>query len=128
MEAIKERKEYFEDIALRFAEVVETEKLYLNSRLTLDEVAARIGESRYHVSRAVNRYLGTGFYTYINELRLEEARRIIRENTENKFLSADDIAAASGFSGRCNYYRICKRMTGMSPDELKYSLTCKNRK
>lgn len=31
MEAIKERKEYFEDIALRFAEVAETEKLYLTA-------------------------------------------------------------------------------------------------
>lgn len=119
----EERKLHFEDIARRIVELIETEKLYLNPRFVLKDIFPRMGYKRMTLSYAINNCLGVSFYTYINGLRLEEARRLIKENKGKKFLSTKYIASASGFSSRCNYYRICMRMIGMSPTAWKLSLT-----
>lgn len=116
------RKEFFRDLAARVYDLVVTGKLYLNSHLSLDDVAGRLEVSRYYVSHAVNNYLGKTFHTMVNELRIEEAIRLMKEPGEKKI---DDIFRCAGFTDRMNFCRVCKRITGFNPSELKLKLANK---
>jgi len=110
------RKEFFRDLAGRVHDLVVTNKLYLDHRLSLDDVADKLEVSRYYVSHAVNKYLGKTFHTLVNELRIEEAIRLMKEPGVKKI---QDLYRTVGFADRSNFTRVCKRTTGLSPSELK---------
>lgn len=110
------RKEFFRDLAKQVSEVVKIEKLYLDHRLSLDDVADKLEVSRYYVSHAVNNYLGKTFHTLVNELRIEEAIRLMKEPGVKKI---QDLYRTVGFADRSNFTRVCKRTIGLSPSELK---------
>ena len=110
------RKEYFQDLARQVRELIVTEKLYLDNRLSLDDVADSLNVSRYYVSHAVNNHLGKTFHTLVNELRIQEAIRLMREPGGKK---VNDVFRKAGFTDRMGFSRVCKRMTGLSPTELK---------
>ena len=110
------RKEFFRDLAKQVSEVVKIEKLYLDHRLSLDNVADKLEVSRYYVSHAVNKYLGKTFHTLVNELRIEEAIRLMKEPGVKKI---QDLYRTVGFTDRSNFVRVCRRITGFSPSELR---------
>lgn len=109
------RKQFFRNLAIQVRDLVIAEKLYLDNRLSLDDVAGRLEVSRYYVSHAVNNYLGKTFITLVNELRIEEATRLLKE-TEKKI---GEVSHDTGFTDRTSFHRVCKHVTGLSPSELK---------
>ena len=118
----EEASPYFENLAVRFRELVVSEKLYLQLHLSLDDVAARLEVSRYNLSHAVNNYLGKSFLTFIDALRIEEAVRLMGRPDGNKYRIAD-VASGAGFTDRQSFARICRRMTGLTPSELRLKLS-----
>ena len=116
------RKAYFENLAVRFRELVVSEKLYLQLHLSLDDVAARLEVSRYNLSHAVNNYLGKSFLTFIDALRIEEAVRLMGRPDGNKCRIAD-VASGAGFTDRQSFARLCRRLTGLTPSELRLKLS-----
>ena len=113
------RKDFFQDLAQRVRDLVVKEKLYLDNRLSLDDVADRLEVSRYYVSHAVNNYLHKTFVMLVNELRIEEAKRIMKEPGVKKI---NVISRKVGFTDRSNFNRTCKRITGFTPSELRDKL------
>ena len=84
--------------------------------ITLSEVAGLNAVSAEHLSRIFKKELGVGFNEYINNVRLQKAEFMLR-NEAGK--SVSEIAFACGFNDS-NYFSFrFKRAYGFSPVSLR---------
>jgi len=95
------------------------EKLYKEVSLTVDLLAQKLGMKPYNVSIAINKCTQKNFNTYINEFRIKEAIILLSQ----KKLTVDRIAFECGLNDRKNFYRVFKKMTGLSPTEFRNNLS-----
>lgn len=111
--------EAFDRTIMRAVEhAVVNEKMFRQADLTLDMLSAATGYSRYYLSTALNRCTGVNFNTYINEQRIKEAVRLMSDPA-NADLTVDAIAYDAGFNDRKNFYRVFKKVTGLSPTQFR---------
>lgn len=92
------------------------EKLYLDPGLTLSSLAYHIGINPHDLSYIINNGLQKKFYQFINELRTEEAKRLLLSQ-EAKRLDMFGIAIRAGFNSRTTFYSSFKKATGITPTE-----------
>lgn len=83
--------------------------------LTLASVAEEVGISPNHFSTLFHKVVGTGFREYVNQVRVEESKRLLLHSD----YSLADIAAAMGFSDQSNFSKVFKRITGISPGKYR---------
>ena len=74
-------------------------------------VAKALGYSESHFSYTINKTTGFGFNTLLAMLRIESAKKLLRE-TEKTIL---EIVLECGFGSECSFYRQFKEATGVSP-------------
>ena len=98
--------------------IMEEEKLYIETTLSMDLLAQKLGSKRHYVSTAINRCANKSFNTFINEYRIKEAIQLLSQKNTNKF-TIDTIAFHVGFKDRYNFYRVFKKITGLSPMEFR---------
>jgi AraC-like DNA-binding protein len=97
------------------------EKLYMDTSLSIDLLAYKLGTKYHLVSNAINYCTNMSFHTFINEYRIKEAIRML-SNKDFNMLSVDRIADKAGFNDRYNFYRVFKKITGLSPTEFRKNL------
>jgi AraC-like DNA-binding protein len=107
-----------EAVLRRLAEAMEVDRSYLNSHLSLPELAANIGCSVNHLSQAINEGHGVSFFDFVNRYRIVEATRMLslREPDEPSIL---DVALAVGFNSTSTFYAAFKRVTGKTPAQYR---------
>ena len=104
------------DIARKVQEVMETEKPYLQTDLKVADLAAMVGISSHKLSQFFSQHKGDTFYDYVNRYRVEEFKRLVKdEKTRSLTLSA--MAEKAGFSSRASFFRHFKNIEGVSPGE-----------
>lgn len=77
----------------------------------LDDLAATVGLSRSHFSRAFKASTGLGPHGFVTRRRIERAREMLKPAT----VPIDAIAMAVGFESGAVFRRAFKRVLGMSP-------------
>ncbi|MEQ9403915.1 MAG: helix-turn-helix domain-containing protein [Cyclobacteriaceae bacterium] len=97
---------------------MEVDQLYLNSKLSLKNVADHLNVSENNLSQLINVGLKKNFYDFVNEYRVEDVKSKI---VDSKFghLSFLGIAFDSGFNSKSSFNNIFKRHTKMTPSEFK---------
>lgn len=105
------KKELFKKIE----EIVISEKLYLEPRLTIDDLAKKLSSNAKYISEAINNEGGFSFYEYINRKRVEEFKKLSINNPNNDTISI--IAYQAGFNSKSSFNRIFKEITGQTPSE-----------
>lgn len=111
LKGVEEVKLYF-----RLRSIVEREKLYLNPNLSLKEVADKIATNTKYLSQVVNHHAGCNFQHFINNYRVEEAKKKIVSN-EFRHLTLYGIALQCGFKNKSTFYKVFKEITGYTPKE-----------
>ncbi|WP_320051691.1 helix-turn-helix domain-containing protein [uncultured Acetobacteroides sp.] len=100
----------------KLLELMQADKLYLESKLSLSVLAVRLDVSVNHLSQIINQYEGKNFYDFINEYRVEEFKeRAVA--TCNQHLSILAIALDSGFSSKSSFNLVFKKHTGITPSQ-----------
>lgn len=94
--------------------LMENEQLYLKPELTQQDVAARLWVSCRTLSRLLHDRSSKNFNGFINNYRVAEARRLLRDPAYRN-LTIDAIGTRSGFNSRGVFYRMFKEVVGMSP-------------
>lgn len=94
------------------------ERLYHDSEINLDKLAARLSASKHHVSQVINEQLGASFFEYINLLRVEEAKKLLAETSRSDF-HVIEIAYLVGFNNKVSFNAAFKKSTGMTPTEYR---------
>jgi AraC-like DNA-binding protein len=98
---------------------LESQKLYLDSQLTLSGLAEATGLSRHHLSEVLNKHAGKNFYEFINAYRIADVCERLRQNSTEKVL---DIAFEAGFSSKSTFNTIFKQFTGQTPTQYRSAL------
>lgn len=95
---------------------LESQKLYLDSQLTLSGLAEATGLSRHHLSEVLNKHAGKNFYEFINAYRIADVCVLLGQNSTKKVL---DIAFEAGFSSKSTFNTIFKQFTGQTPTQYR---------
>lgn len=96
--------------------VMEKEKLFVNPKLKISDLAGKMGVPSYKLSYLFNQHMQCSFYDYINDFRVLEFKRLI-EKGEHKAYSINALTEKCGFTSRSTFFRYFKKNTGMTPNE-----------
>ena len=102
-------------LAVRLEQKMSQDKLYLNPKLTITDVATAIGTNKTYLSNYLNNTLNTSFFDYINTFRINEACRIIEMMPERGRISMSVVAQKSGFNSLSSFHRYFENLKGISP-------------
>ena len=102
-------------LAVRLEQKMSQDKLYLNPKLTITDVATAIGTNKTYLSNYLNNTLNTSFFDYINTFRINEACRIIEMMPERGRKSMSVVAQKSGFNSLSSFHRYFVKLKGISP-------------
>lgn len=92
------------------------EKNYM-SDISLSGLASTFYLSKEHLSRLFKKETGQNLFSYIMELKLEEAKRLLTETDR----TLDDIAFSLGFSNGNYFSKVFKKNIGISPNNYRTS-------
>lgn len=99
-------------------EYITSHESYLNANLRLDELAKEMKVNRNHLSQAINSLGGKSFWAYMNDFRLEESKKRLR-NPQYQHFTIEAIALDSGFNSISGFNTIFKKHLGITPSEFK---------
>ncbi|MBP1853311.1 helix-turn-helix domain-containing protein [Rhizobium halophytocola] len=86
-------------------------RLYADTDLNLARLARRLGRPARSLSNAVNRVHGLSVSQYVNDFRVAEACRLLRDTEA----PVTRILYEAGFLTKSNFNREFLRVTGMTP-------------
>lgn len=109
---ISQKNSYLQEIELWF----KTEKPYLQGDLRLSDLQRKFPISRTYLSQLFNKELGVSFSDYVNQLRIEESKQLLKAEPQAEII---DIAERSGFNSVCSFRRAFTKFTKLSPSEYK---------
>ena len=98
----------------------ETEKIYRQPGLSVDDVVQKLHTNSKYLSSALNQYFHKNFTEFVNTYRVEEAIEILKEQNEGgeyAHYTIQAIAEAVGFNGRTAFYAAFKKVVGLTPTE-----------
>lgn len=99
-------------------EIIEN-KCYLESSLTIESLAKRLGVSAYRLREFINQKLGyTNFSSYINQFRVESIKLALA-NPDNAHIPVLTLALDHGFNSLSPFNRAFKATEGMTPTQFR---------
>jgi AraC-like DNA-binding protein len=109
-------KDQSREIIIKLEKEIVDQKLYLNTQLTLSDLAEAIDESNNTVSQALNENLGKNYYEFINSFRLAHFIELYKDPKYNQFTMLA-VAYESGFNSKSTFNAYFKKSLGKSPRE-----------
>lgn len=104
-------------LAEKIREKTVSEKWFLESQISIRDVARRLGTNESYISRALNQEIGQSFNQFINTLRVDHAKSLIRVGS----LSMIEVALDSGFNSKATFNRVFRAIAGQTPSAFKTS-------
>ncbi|VUD59495.1 HTH-type transcriptional regulator YesS [Thalassocella blandensis] len=106
------------EFAERIDTIMRTEKPYLMPDITLDMLAEKLEIAPKDLSMTINRLFNNNFYEFINNYRIDEAKRLlIDENAKNKTIT--DIYLEVGFNSKSVFNTFFKKIVGATPSQYR---------
>jgi len=107
------------ELMQRIHHLVVEEKQFLNSDLTVSDIAKQLGTHRNNISSCVNLIKGCNFTQLVNGYRIEYAKQLMRQHPDMKL---NTVGLESGFANETSFYRTFKMITGKTPSEWKTTI------
>ena len=92
------------------------EKIFTNQKLSVEDVAKRIGIPRQQLSEVLNVHMGIRFQDLLNQYRIEEFIECLESNNYSNY-TIFGIASEVGFSSKSSFNAIFKKLKGMTPSQ-----------
>lgn len=94
--------------------LMENDRLYLQNKLNLAEVASSLDTSPHYLSQSLNQYRSCNFNDYINKWRVNHVLAKLKLN-EQKEKTLLGIAMESGFNSKSSFNLAFKKHMGKTP-------------
>ena len=105
------------NIIVQLRDAIEKDKVHLNPKLSLRDLAKALNVNESILSNAINTHYQKNFRSFINSLRVEEVKhRLLHEGLDQ--LSLLGLAKECGFNSEASFYRIFKAETGSTPKQF----------
>lgn len=88
---------------------------YMNQELTLSAVAQAFNVSSSCISNSMKKHTGQCFHDYILSLKILSATSLLQSSE----LTISEIAAEVGFNSSRTFYRVFKKIKGVTPDKYR---------
>ena len=102
-------------IKLILRKAVEYLQTHYHEQVTLNEVAAHAYVSTYYISRMFKREVGKSFVDYLNEIRIEKAKEMLKDVK----LKTYEVAEKVGIPDAHYFSRLFKKYVGVTPTEFR---------
>lgn len=96
--------------------VMETEKRYVQSNLSLRQLSEYLNESPHYLSQVLNQDLQLSFYEWVNRYRIDAAKLLLISQTNKTILT---IAEEVGFNSKSTFNAAFRQYTGVTPSEFR---------
>jgi AraC-like DNA-binding protein len=97
------------------------QKFFFDAGLTIDTLAEKLNCQRHHLSQVLNDTLQKSFNAFVNEKRVQEAKRILASPACRQF-KISSVAYDAGFNSLSSFNNIFKKAEGITPSQ--YRLQC----
>jgi AraC-like DNA-binding protein len=102
----------------QLTDIMEKDKPFLNSLLTLKELAGSMGIQSYRLSQVINQQFNQNFFDFVNYYRIKEAKAKLSD-PKNAHFSILAIAYDAGFNSKSVFNTAFKKHTGMTPSRFR---------
>jgi AraC-like DNA-binding protein len=108
-----------EELALadQVRKLMQEDKLYQEPAFSRADLARELKVSESTLSKVINISFGKSFPQLLNELRVEDAKTMLRNST----FSVQVIASESGFNSLASFNRVFRHLTGDTPSSYRAS-------
>ncbi|GAB3992234.1 hypothetical protein GCM10028807_24870 [Spirosoma daeguense] len=107
-----------EALLAKLNRIMDAEKPYLESDLSLPKLAQRLNTSPHHLSQILNDRLGQNFFDWLATHRIAEAQ-ILLNNPDILHLKIDEIAERVGYNSPSAFHTAFKRITDLTPAQFR---------
>ena len=105
-----------EEIIAKLESYMQTEKIFVDADIGLDQVAEKMDLPKHYISQALSLRLDKTFHQYINKYRVEHALELLKNLSEEDNIKT--VMYASGFNNRASFNNNFKKITGMTATEF----------
>lgn len=102
-----------EELYGRLLILMENEKPYRDSSLSIEKTAAMLNTNRTYLSQVINGKGGCSYSVFVNKFRIDEAVRLLI--TPGNDMSIKEVALSVGFASMPYFNSLFKQMMGVSP-------------
>ena len=105
----------------RLLVLMEGQRPWKNSDLTLADLAERLGTTPHKLSEVLNTQIGETFYDFVNGYRVREVQRRIAAG-EARVLKILSLALDAGFASKSTFNEVFKKHTTQTPSAFRQTV------
>ncbi len=94
------------------------EQKFLDPLMSMERLAEEVAMSTSHLSKLINHYSGQNFSDYINELRVNQAKKLLSDKDFSKYTIVS-IGLECGFNSKSTFYTAFKKFTNQTPSDFR---------
>lgn len=104
-----------DELIMRINQVMNDESVFCNPEFSLATLAKLAQSNTSYVSQAINTTYNKNFRSFVNEYRIKEAMKRMKNNDTYKNYSIQGISESVGYKSVSNFIAAFKKHTGMTP-------------
>lgn len=112
----RRHEQSWQEEGLRLLETIKKDEWFLDPRFSLLQLSERVALNTNYASHALNYGLGKSFKNVLNELRVDWAKKLIKQDRESLLT----IALNSGFGSKASFNRVFLKLTHQTPSQYRY--------
>jgi AraC-like DNA-binding protein len=112
-------KEIADEYLKQLHTTMQQQKLYLKKECNIQLISETSNISVHHISNCLNVHLQKNFNEFLNEYRIEEAKKKLSDPNINFTIEA--IGYECGFGSKANFNNVFKKNIGITPSEYRKS-------
>lgn len=102
-------------IAAKIEELLTLDKVYHEPSYSRSDLSKEVSASEMVISRVINVHFGKSLPQLLNEYRVEDAKRLLKETNANISVIAKEV----GFNSMASFNRVFRDITKLSPSQFR---------